>query len=130
MNNDYKKILFILSMISSLYLLQSYLLQPVIPLYVKSFGVTDDEWGVICTFSSTASLFVLMPMSIIADIIGKRVAMFLTLLGLALTNVAYMYACNFIHFLFIAIFKAIIATAFIPILTALLMDTVPAESKG
>lgn len=121
---------FKVSIVSALILLQSYLLYPVLPIYIASRGITGSEYGSLKAFAVVSYMLTLVPLCTIADIYGRRKMLYVMLLLLALIRVSYIYASCYEHFLLISIARGVCSSAIMLILTAILMDVSPKKKRG
>jgi MFS family permease len=106
------------------------LLFPVIPLYATELGADVAEAGFIVAVTAYVAAFLLVPMGILSDKIGRHRLLGGGLTLFTLAPLLYMLAGNSFQLILVRALHGAAAAAFLPAAIALVVDLTPVEKRG
>jgi predicted MFS family arabinose efflux permease len=105
------------------------LTQPVYPLYVRSLGATPLQIGMLMSLSSALPLVLQIPLTLVAERVGKTRMLVFGLFIAVAANIMYAYAGGFGQLPLIVAFSAFTA-GFNQLAMSIVSDMAPASSQG
>ncbi len=105
------------------------LTQPVYPLYVRSLGATPLQIGMLMSLSSALSLVLQIPLTLVAERVGKTRMLVFGLVIASTANLMYAYAGSFSQLPLIVAYAAFTA-GFNQLAMSMVSDIAPASSQG
>jgi len=99
-------------------------------LATEVIGVQATEVGILFTIAGLASLFLGIPIGMLADRVGKKTFMFLGLLVSAATMLGISTADSYLWLVIFAVFNGLGLVMFVPSALGLLSESVPATKQG
>jgi MFS family permease len=103
---------------------------PVIPLYAVELGADVAEAGFIAAVTAYVAAFLLVPMGILSDRMGRHRLLGGGLTLFTLAPLLYPLASNSIQLILVRALHGAAAAAFLPAAIALVIDITPAEKRG
>jgi len=103
---------------------------PVIPLYAVELGADVAEAGFVAAITAYVAAFLLVPMGILSDRMGRHRLLGGGLTLFTLAPLLYPLASNAIQLILVRALHGAAAAAFLPAAIALVIDITPAEKRG
>jgi len=103
---------------------------PVIPLYAVELGADVAEAGFVAAITAYVAAFLLVPMGILSDRMGRHRLLVGGLILFTLAPLLYPLASNSIQLILVRALHGAAAAAFLPAAIALVIDITPAEKRG
>ena len=106
------------------------LLFPVIPLYAAELGADVAQVGVIAAMNAYVAAFLLIPMGLLSDRVGRHRLLVGGLTLFTLAPLLYPLASNPTQLILVRVIHGMAAAAFLPAAIALVIDLTPPEKRG
>ncbi len=97
---------------------------------VERIGLSSVEWGLILLVEAALKTLLYIPAGMIVDRYGRTRSLLASLLLTLVSIPFFVYSTRFIEILLIRMAVAVATVFFIPASSALMVDTVPRESRG
>jgi predicted MFS family arabinose efflux permease len=105
------------------------LTQPIYPLYVRDLGATPLQIGMLISLSSALSLVLQIPLTLVAERVGKTRMLVFGLVISSTSRIMYAYAGSFSQLPLIVAYAALTA-GFNQLAMSIVSDMAPATSQG